>query len=249
MFLSRTPNSPLKKSSPPFSFFLQNVHPLSRSLLPRRLMKKTAAAMPNKHAPPTPTTTPTTILLVLLSPPELLSVALPDEAEGWALARVTIEVLVTMIVRPLTTDAVVMRLSLELADVVCTLRVVGVVDEVVGVEAGSEEVGSELVGSSDDVAGVEDALEGATEDVGDELGAAELRKRGLELAARLSGLELGIELVAGSDSDVGKMLVKGSSRAKAENWFTAEELPSARSNNRIVPSVSSFFAWNDSTKI
>lgn len=93
MLRSLTPNSPLKKlSSAPFSFFLQNVHPLSLNLFPRRFIQNTTNAIANKMAPPTPTTTPTTILLVLLNPPELPLSDLPEAADGWELSMVMIEV-------------------------------------------------------------------------------------------------------------------------------------------------------------
>lgn len=98
MLRSLTPNSPLRKlSSSPFSFFLQNVHPLSLNLLPRVLIQKTTAAMASKMAPPTPTTTPTTILLVLLNPPDEAE-ELPDAAEGSELDSVMIDVCVTTMV-------------------------------------------------------------------------------------------------------------------------------------------------------
>lgn len=103
MLRSRTPNSPLKRSSPPFSLFLQNVHPLWRPLLLFFLNQKNVAANAMIKAPPTPTQTPTTILLLVLKPDWGCGLLVVEE-EGLEVDCVTIDVCVTIIVRPLSME-------------------------------------------------------------------------------------------------------------------------------------------------
>lgn len=130
MFRSLTPNSPLKKlSSPPFSFFLQNVHPLSLNLFPCLRIQNTTTAMASKMAPPTPTTTPTTILLVLLNPPDDVDVELSDAAEGSELDIVWMDVWVTTMVRPLANELNVVTTADDEAATVVPPLLLSLVDD------------------------------------------------------------------------------------------------------------------------
>lgn len=139
MFRSLTPNSPLKKlSSPPFSFFLQKVHPLSLKLLPCFFIQNTRAAMASKIAPPTPTTTPTIILFVSLNPPEEFELEVSDDAEGCELDIVMIDVWVTTMVWPLVTESKVVSTSEDAAAKLELLLFPSLVDEELAEVEGDE---------------------------------------------------------------------------------------------------------------
>lgn len=191
MLRSRTPNSPLKKSSPPFSFLRQNVHPLSWPLVPLCFIQNTTAAMAINIEPPTPTTTPTTILLVLLKPLELLELELPsDDAEGCELDSVMSEVSVTMTVLPFSTDV---------KDVVTALPLLAVVDAEVS-DVGASSLVEDAASKVDDSSALDSAA-GVSEEVNSLREVADAKVNCDEDDGKKKALELELDDDSDDDSD------------------------------------------------